>query len=104
MIGVSESARVNAAIVVIKVAVVLVFIGVGYSFINPANYHPFLPPNTGAFGSFGLSGVMMGAGTIFFAYIGFDATADSARAARSTWRCLLRTRSTRWRRPLRASG
>jgi APA family basic amino acid/polyamine antiporter len=44
MIGVSESARVNAVIVVIKVAVVLVFIGVGYSFINPANYHPFLPP------------------------------------------------------------
>jgi APA family basic amino acid/polyamine antiporter len=86
MIGVSESARVNAVIVVIKVAVVLVFVGVGYSFINPANYHPFLPPNTGAFGSFGLSGVMMGAGTIFFAYIGFDAVSTAAQECRNPQR------------------
>ena len=83
MVGIRESARVNAAIVAIKVAVVLVFIGAGWSYINPANYHPFLPPNTGTFGSFGISGVMMGAGTIFFAYIGFDAVSTAAQECRN---------------------
>jgi APA family basic amino acid/polyamine antiporter len=83
MVGIKESARVNAAIVVIKLAVVLVFIGAGWSYINPANYHPFVPPNTGAFGSFGMSGIMMGAGTIFFAYIGFDAVSTAAQECRN---------------------
>jgi APA family basic amino acid/polyamine antiporter len=83
MIGISESARVNAAIVIVKLAVVIVFVGAGWSYINPANYHPFLPPNTGSFGSFGLSGVMMGAGTIFFAYIGFDAVSTAAQECRN---------------------
>jgi len=83
MIGMQESARVNAAIVVIKLAVVLVFVGAGWSYINPANYHPFLPPNTGEFGSFGISGLMMGAGTIFFAYIGFDAVSTAAQECRN---------------------
>ncbi len=83
MVGISESARVNAVIVVIKLAVVLVFIGAGWQYINPANYHPFLPPNTGAFGEFGISGVMMGAGTIFFAYIGFDAVSTAAQECRN---------------------
>src|SRR6185369_8063416 len=53
MLGIKESARTNAVIVAIKLAVVLVFIGVGWSYINPANYKPYLPPNTGEFGSFG---------------------------------------------------
>ncbi|HLK63737.1 MAG TPA: amino acid permease [Bryobacteraceae bacterium] len=83
MIGIKESARTNAVIVVIKLAVVLVFIGVGWSYINPANYHPFMPPNTGTFGEFGISGVMMGAGTIFFAYIGFDAVSTAAQECRN---------------------
>ncbi|HLH18048.1 MAG TPA: amino acid permease [Bryobacteraceae bacterium] len=86
MIGIEESARVNAVIVVIKLAVVLVFIGAGWSYINPANYHPFLPPNTGAFGTFGISGVMMGAGTVFFAYIGFDAVSTAAQECRNPQR------------------
>jgi APA family basic amino acid/polyamine antiporter len=86
MIGIRESARVNAAIVVIKLAVVFVFIGAGWSYINPANYHPFLPPNTGAFGAFGISGVMMGAGTVFFAYIGFDAISTAAQECRNPQR------------------
>ena len=86
MIGIKESARVNAAIVVIKLAVVLVFIGAGYSYINPANYHPFLPPNTGVFGEFGISGLMMGAGTIFFAYIGFDAVSTAAQECKNPQR------------------
>src|SRR5258708_570053 len=50
MVGVKESARTNAVVVVIKLAVVLVFIGAGWSYINPANHTPFLPPNTGEFG------------------------------------------------------
>ena len=83
MLGIKESARTNAVIVAIKLAVVLVFIGVGWSYINPANYKPYLPPNTGEFGSFGISGVMMGAGTIFFAYIGFDAVSTAAQECRN---------------------
>ena len=79
IIGIKESARTNMVIVGIKLSVVAVFIGVGWSFVNPTNYHPFLPPNTGQFGSFGISGLMMGAGTIFFAYIGFDAVSTAAQ-------------------------
>jgi APA family basic amino acid/polyamine antiporter len=86
MIGIQESARVNAVIVVIKLAVVLVFIGAGWSYVKPANYRPFLPPNTGTFGSFGISGIMMGAGTIFFAYIGFDAVSTAAQECRNPQR------------------
>jgi APA family basic amino acid/polyamine antiporter len=83
MVGIQESARANALIVVVKLAVVIVFIGVGWSFIHRANYTPYLPVNTGKFGQFGLSGVMMGAGTIFFAYIGFDAVSTAAQEARN---------------------
>jgi APA family basic amino acid/polyamine antiporter len=61
---------------------------VGWSYINPANYQPFIPANTGEFGSFGLSGVMMGAGTIFFAYIGFDAVSTAAQECRNPQRDL----------------
>ena len=83
MVGIQESARANAVIVVIKVTVVLVFIGLGWLYINRANYHPFIPPNQGAFGQFGWSGIMAGAGTIFFAYIGFDAVSTAAQEARN---------------------
>jgi APA family basic amino acid/polyamine antiporter len=83
MIGIRESARANAVVVVIKVAVVLVFIAVGYFYINPQNYHPFIPPNQGVFGRFGWSGIMAGAGTIFFAYIGFDAVSTAAQEAKN---------------------
>jgi basic amino acid/polyamine antiporter, APA family len=81
--GISESARVNDIIVVIKVAVVIMFIGIGYFFINYKNYHPFLPANTGHFGSFGWSGVLAGAGQVFFAYIGFDAVSTAAQEAKN---------------------
>ena len=82
MIGIKESANVNAVIVVIKVAVVLTFIIVGFHYIKPANYHPFIPPNTGTFGEFGLSGIMRAAGIIFFAYIGFDSVSTAAQESR----------------------
>ncbi|HWQ54768.1 MAG TPA: amino acid permease [Bryobacteraceae bacterium] len=83
MLGIQESARANGIIVVIKLAVVLVFIGLGWMYIDRANYTPFIPPNTGEFGHFGLSGIMAGAGTIFFAYIGFDAVSTAAQEARN---------------------
>jgi APA family basic amino acid/polyamine antiporter len=83
IIGVQESARFNAVIVFIKVAVVIVFIVAGYFYIDKANYTPFVPPNTGKFGEFGWSGVLAAAGQIFFAYIGFDAVSTAAQEAKN---------------------
>ena len=88
--GVSESASTNNVIVVIKVAVVLVVIGAGALFIDQANWHPFLPANTGTFGEYGWSGVLRGAGVIFFAFIGFDAVSTSAQEAKNPQRDLPR--------------
>jgi len=86
IVGIQESARVNFVIVCVKVSIVVILIGIGFSYINQANYHPFLPPNTGEFGHFGLSGIMRGAGVIFFAYIGFDAVSTAAQEARNPQR------------------
>jgi len=86
VIGIRESARVNTTIVIIKVAVLTLFVAVGIRYINPANLHPFIPPNTGQFGSFGLSGVLRGAGIIFFAYIGFDAVSTASQEAKNPGR------------------
>jgi basic amino acid/polyamine antiporter, APA family len=84
--GVRESATVNAVIVVLKVAVVLIVIAAGAFFIVPGNWHPFIPQNTGTFGEYGWSGILRGAGVIFFAYIGFDAVSTSAQEARNPQR------------------
>jgi len=81
--GVRESASFNGVVVVIKLAVVLLVIGAGASFVDPARFTPFVPPNTGVFGEFGWSGVMRGAAVIFFAYIGFDAVSTAAQEARN---------------------
>ena len=59
--------------VAIKLTIVLVVIFACFSYIVPANHHPFIPPNTGAVGHFGWTGVFRATGVIFFAYIGFDA-------------------------------
>src|SRR5579864_3036198 len=83
MIGIQESARVNAVIVVLKVTVVVVFIGVGMWFVKGANFHPYIPPNTGTFGEFGWSGIMRAAGVVFFAFIGFDAVSTAAQECRN---------------------
>jgi APA family basic amino acid/polyamine antiporter len=80
--GVRESATVNAAIVFIKVSILLAFIAVGAFFVDPDLWRPFVPPNRGEFGVFGWSGVMRGAGVIFFAYIGFDAVSTLAQESR----------------------
>jgi APA family basic amino acid/polyamine antiporter len=84
--GVQESARTNSIIVVIKVTLVVVFIAIGWSYINPANYKPFIPPNTGEFGHFGWSGVVRAAGVVFFAFIGFDAVSTAAQEAKNPQR------------------
>ncbi len=68
-------------IVVIKLAVVVTFIAVGFHYLKPSNYVPFIPPNTGNFGEFGFSGIMRAAGIIFFAYIGFDTVSTAAQEA-----------------------
>ena len=83
MTGIRESAGVNNIIVVLKVSVILVFIAIGWSYIHPANLTPLIPPNTtGNFGDFGYSGLLAGAGVIFFAYIGFDAVSTAAQEAK----------------------
>src|SRR5437016_5864813 len=83
VIGIKESANVNNVIVFVKVAVVLLFIIGAAHAVNPANWHPFIPPNTGTRGEFGWSGVMTGAGIVFFAYIGFDAVSTAAQEAKN---------------------
>jgi len=93
VIGIEESARVNAVIVVIKVAIVITFIVAGIGFVATSNWvtpaNPagaFIPPNTGEFGMFGWSGILRGAGVVFFAYIGFDAVSTAAQEARNPQR------------------
>ncbi|HVH09459.1 MAG TPA: amino acid permease [Gemmatimonadales bacterium] len=86
VIGIKESANFNNVIVFLKVAVVLLFIVGAAHAINPANWHPFMPPNTGVRGEFGWTGVMTGAGIVFFAYIGFDAVSTAAQEAKNPQR------------------
>jgi APA family basic amino acid/polyamine antiporter len=86
IVGIKESAGFNTVIVVVKVAVLLLFIAFGIHYINTANWHPFVPPNHGKFGEFGWSGVLRGAGVIFFAFIGFDAVSTAAQEAKNPQR------------------
>ena len=82
MRGTKESAFVNNILVVVKVAVVLVFIILGWKFINPEFHTPFIPENTG--GKFGgLPGIAAGAALVFFAFIGFDAVSTAAQEAKN---------------------
>jgi APA family basic amino acid/polyamine antiporter len=83
VIGIRESAGFNNIIVLLKVGVILTFIAIGWSYIRPVNLTPLIPPNTtGHFGDFGYSGLLAGAGVIFFAYIGFDAVSTAAQEAK----------------------
>ena len=68
--------------VAVKLAVVALFVGFGAFSLDPAHWHPFLPPNDGAFGHFGASGVLRGASVVFFAFIGFDAVSTAAGEAK----------------------
>lgn len=82
MRGTHGSARMNMVLVVLKVAVVLVFITLGWSHIDPANYTPYIPPNTGEYENFGWTGIATGAAVVFFAFIGFDAVSTAAQEAK----------------------
>jgi APA family basic amino acid/polyamine antiporter len=84
-VGIRQSASFNAIVVVIKVTVIVLFIGFGAWYVQGANWQPFIPPNTGP-GQFGWSGVVTAAGIIFFAYIGFDAVSTAAQEARNPQR------------------
>ena len=84
--GTKGSAWFNGLVVALKVAVVLVFIALGWQYIDPANYQPYIPANTGTFGEFGLSGILRGAGVIFFVFIGFDIVATMAQETKNPQR------------------
>ena len=81
--GTRESAFVNNLIVALKVSVVLIFIALGWQYIRPENYDPYIPANTGTFGDFGFSGIIRAAAIVFFAYIGFDAVSTAAQEAKN---------------------
>ncbi|HUO17493.1 MAG TPA: amino acid permease [Verrucomicrobiae bacterium] len=88
VVGIKESANFTTAVVILKVAVVLVFIGLASWFLvshhgQPNYWHPFIPANTGQQGHFGWSGIFRGAGVVFFAYIGFDAVSTAAQEAKN---------------------
>jgi basic amino acid/polyamine antiporter, APA family len=106
VIGIRESANFNNLMVITKVSVIILFIAIGFMFVKSANWHPFIPANkvesapisqygslwgwlkayTHEFGKFGISGVLRGAGVIFFAYIGFDAVSTAAQEAKNPQR------------------
>ena len=86
--GVKESANTNAAMVGVKLVIVLLVIFFGASYVNWHYFTPFLPANTGKFGHFGWSGVAMGSAIIFFAYIGFDSVSVAAQECRNPQRDL----------------
>ena len=84
-VGITQSAFVNAIVVAIKVAVIAAFLGFGIQYINPDNWTPFIPANTGP-GQFGMDGVFRAAAIVFFAYIGFDAVSTAAGEAKNPQR------------------
>jgi basic amino acid/polyamine antiporter, APA family len=106
VIGIRESANFNNVMVITKVSVIILFIALGFMFVKAANWHPFIPANkveqtpisqygslwewlraySQEFGKFGISGVLRGAGVIFFAYIGFDAVSTAAQEAKNPQR------------------
>jgi APA family basic amino acid/polyamine antiporter len=84
--GIRQSANTNTVLVMIKAMVLVVFVVAGASYVQRANLTPFIPPNTGQFGHFGWSGVLRGAGVMFFAYIGFDAVTTAAQESKNPQR------------------
>jgi APA family basic amino acid/polyamine antiporter len=82
-VGIKAVARFNTVMVVIKLATVLLFVALGLSHVQPENWTPFIPENTGHFGDFGWSGIVRAAGLVFFAYIGFDTVSTLAQDAKN---------------------
>lgn len=84
--GIKQSAGLNTLLVLIKCAVLMVFVAVGAAYVQRENLTPFIPPNTGEFGHFGISGILRGAGVMFFAYVGFDSVSTAAQEAKNPQR------------------
>ena len=87
-VGIRETAGVTNVMVALKVGVIVTVVVAGIAFIDPGNWHPYIPPNTGTFGHFGWTGVLQGAGIIFFSYVGFDTASTTALEARNPQRDL----------------
>src|SRR5256885_8765257 len=83
VIGIKESAKVNNFIVLLKLTIIFLIVAVGLTHITAANWKPLIPPNTGEWGTYGISGILRGAGLVFFAYIGFDAVSTAAQEAKN---------------------
>ncbi|MDI9865446.1 amino acid permease [Flectobacillus sp. DC10W] len=86
MRGTKGSAIWNAIVVSLKVAVVLVFIALGWNYVQPQNYQPYIPTNTGVFGEYGWSGILRGAGVVFFVFLGFDIISTAAQETKNPQR------------------
>ena len=86
VIGIKQSANTNTVLVIIKAMVLVIFVLAGAAYVNRANLTPLIPANTGSFGNFGWSGILRGAGVMFFAYIGFDAVSTAAQEAKNPQR------------------
>lgn len=81
--GIKQSAKINSIIVVIKVTVILLFIGFGLSYIDTSNWTPYIPENTGEYGHYGISGIFRGAAVVFYAFLGFDALSTAAQETKN---------------------
>ena len=88
VLGIKQSATLNNVIVFVKVIVILLFIGFGIAYISTDNWVPYIPEQT-SFGHFGFSGILRGAGVIFFAYIGFDAVSTAAQEAKNPQKTII---------------
>lgn len=86
--GTKGSALFTSMVVALKIGVVIVFIALGWNYINAENYVPYIPTNTGVFGEFGISGIFRGAGVVFFVFIGFDIIATMAQEAKNPQRTM----------------
>ena len=86
-IGIRESSGLNALMVLVKVGLIVIVVIAGYRYVNPENWHPFIPEPQGD-GRYGWSGIMRGAAMVFFAYIGFEATSTAAQECKTPQRDL----------------
>ena len=81
--GTKGSSIFNGIIVFLKVSVVLIFVILGWKYIQMENYTPYIPENTGKLGEFGFSGILRGAAIVFFAFLGFDAVSTAAQETKN---------------------
>jgi APA family basic amino acid/polyamine antiporter len=88
VIGIRASTNFNGVMVVLKLIVVMLVIGFCMKYVKAENLTPFIPENTGSFGSFGWSGILRASGVVFFAYIGFDSVSVAAQEARNPQRTM----------------